>query len=356
MADSVLERPAGLTNSRLWFYAVPAFGEALGMVHEIEADHLDGLPGEKKRYSSRNELKSLLEALAGGRWGAHFSPAINAVSFLDAGTAAFLETAGLSLVPAEALIQRFAGLIGSRGAASHERAAARLYEIVETVWDFLRHSHAAGRNLYEGDLRAIMEREFGRFNLVWDHPPLAAAGIHTANPHYDFTGRGALIREGDAIQLDLWAKEAEAESIYADIAWAGIYSAAVPPGAGRVFADLVSVRDETFSFIERGLAAGNGISGSEVDAYARNLLEAAGYGKAVKHRTGHGIDTECHGLGVNLDSVEFPDGRLLLEGSCFSLEPGIYLEHFGFRTEFDVYIADGVPRRYGEPQKSLLHC
>ena len=66
-----------------------------------------------------------------------------------------------------------------------------------------------------------------------------------------------------------------------------------------------------------------------------------GYGGALRHRTGHGIDRELHGFGVNLDSVEFPDDRLLLEGSCFSIEPGLYFEEFGMRTEVNAYLWEG---------------
>jgi Xaa-Pro aminopeptidase len=356
LSDAILERPSGLTNSRLWLYAVPASGEPFALLQAIEADHLDGLPGQKNTYVGREELKALLKPLAGKRWGAHFSAALTAVSFLDAGTASFLEKAGLALVPAEALVQRFKGLLDSAGIASHERAAAGLYGIVETVWDFVRSSYARKKELYEGDLRRVMEEEFVRLGLVRDHPPLAAAGLHSANPHYDFAGEGSPVKEGDIIQLDLWAKEPGPSSIYADISWVGVYAEKAPREAETIFADLVSARDKTFAFIEQGLSSGRKLSGAEVDAYTRSLLIAGGYEKALKHRTGHGIDTECHGSGVNIDSLEFPDGRFLLEGSCFSLEPGIYLDRYGFRTELDVYIAGGKPRYYGALQTSLLHC
>ncbi|MDR0403407.1 MAG: aminopeptidase P family protein [Treponema sp.] len=356
LSDAVLERPSGLTNSRLWFYAVPSEGEPFGLTQAIETDHLDGLPGTKNTYISRKDLEALLAPLAGKRWGAHFSETLSAVSFLDAGTASFLEKAGLVLVPAEALVQRFISLLDSGGVASHERAAAGLYRIVEKVWDIVRSSYAQKKELYEGDLRRAMEEEFVRLGLVRDHPPLAAAGPHSANPHYDFAGQGALVKEGDIIQLDLWAKENGPRSIYADISWAGVYAEKIPEDAEKIFADLVSARDKTFAFIERELSSGRKLSGAEVDAYTRSLLVAGGYEKAIKHRTGHGIDTECHGSGVNIDSVEFPDSRFLLDGSCFSLEPGIYLDRYGFRTELDVYIAGGKPRYYGRLQTSLLHC
>ena len=94
-----------------------------------------------------------------------------------------------------------------------------------------------------------------------------------------------------------------------------------------------------------------------MDEAVRSLLIVAGYEAALRHRTGHGIDVEVHGSGANLDSVEFPDRRLLLEGSCFSVEPGLYFPDFGLRTEIDVYIKDGVPRvSGGAPQKEFLLC
>jgi Xaa-Pro aminopeptidase len=47
---------------------------------------------------------------------------------------------------------------------------------------------------------------------------------------------------------------------------------------------------------------------------------------------------------------------LLLEGSCFSVEPGIYLEDFGMRSEINAYISGGKPVVSGKkPQSELLH-
>jgi Xaa-Pro aminopeptidase len=347
LSDELLERPASLTNSRFWFYAVPASGEPQGLLHAIETDHLDGLPGSKKTYISRENLLQSLAPLAGKRWGVHISQTISAVSYLDWGTCQVLSKAGLELVPAEGLVQRFKGLLDEEGIASHERAAVGLYAIVEKVWDFVCSSYGT-KTIYEGDLRRIMEDEFVRLGLTRDHPPLAAAGIHSSNPHYDFTDQqGAAIKDGDIIQLDLWAKEKNPASIYADISWVGFYGKNPTAKQEKVFADLAAAREESIRFIEETLGAGKPLSGAEVDARCRSVLIKAGYEGAIKHRTGHGIDTECHGSGVNIDSVEFTDTRYLLEGSCFSLEPGIYLEDCGFRTEIDVYIGGGRPKVSG---------
>jgi len=71
------------------------------------------------------------------------------------------------------------------------------------------------------------------------------------------------------------------------------------------------------------------------------VLVARGFADSIRHRTGHSIGTRVHGYGVNLDSVEFPDERLLTEGACFSVEPGVYGDQQGLRSEIDCLIHDG---------------
>jgi Xaa-Pro aminopeptidase len=61
-----------------------------------------------------------------------------------------------------------------------------------------------------------------------------------------------------------------------------------------------------------------------------------------------------HGYGVNLDSVEFPDERALTEGACFSVEPGLYLEELGMRTEIDCIIHGGELRITGTGRQFSL--
>lgn len=86
------------------------------------------------------------------------------------------------------------------------------------------------------------------------------------------------------------------------------------------------------------------LTGAALDLQVRSIIQDAGYGQYIKHRTGHGIDSEVHGSGVNLDGTEFPDYRHLMPGSCFSVEPGIYGQDFGMRTEIDLYIdEEGMP-------------
>jgi Xaa-Pro aminopeptidase len=73
-----------------------------------------------------------------------------------------------------------------------------------------------------------------------------------------------------------------------------------------------------------------GVACESVDAAARDLIDAEGYGEAFFHRTGHGIGLEGHE-----DPYLVAGNReRLAEGMAFSVEPGIYLSgRYGARIE-----------------------
>ena len=73
------------------------------------------------------------------------------------------------------------------------------------------------------------------------------------------------------------------------------------------------------------------------------------------HRTGHSIGTEVHGNGANIDGFETPDTRRLLRGTCFSIEPGIYLPgEFGVRSELNVFVDESDIVVTGEPVQTAV--
>jgi Xaa-Pro aminopeptidase len=93
-----------------------------------------------------------------------------------------------------------------------------------------------------------------------------------------------------------------------------------------------------------------------VDDACRAVVKKAGYGKYFVHRTGHSIGEEVHGNGVNIDNLETRDDRQIMPGSCFSIEPGIYLEgEMAARSEINMFVRhDGVPEVTGEMQEELV--
>jgi Xaa-Pro aminopeptidase len=89
--------------------------------------------------------------------------------------------------------------------------------------------------------------------------------------------------------------------------------------------------------VENAAASDRELRGWEVDASARRVLEERGYGDRILHRTGHSLGELVHGNGVHMDDYETHDDRRVLPGTGFTVEPGLYFDSFGVRTEINVY-------------------
>jgi hypothetical protein len=357
IADLVLDVPSGRMNTRPWVCIVSVDRPTVKIVHRIESGILDHVPGETITYYTREQLK---EALARslppeGRVGADYSVGIPIGSFLDHGTALLLESVGARLAPAEGLVARYLGTIDSAGKSSHDAAAAVLYAAVDDAWAKIREAMRQGRTVTEGAARDWITHAFDAAGLESDEPPIVGAGVHTSDPHFSIAGDGAVLTRGDVVQFDIWARKKTTDAVYADISWVGVCADAPSADQRKLFEAVRDAREAAVALLERQFSAGNAVRGAEVDRAARAVLIERGYERYIRHRTGHSIGAHVHGFGVNLDSVEFPDERLLTEGACFSIEPGIYLEEFGMRTEIDCVINDGRPRITGAArQRELL--
>ncbi len=93
-----------------------------------------------------------------------------------------------------------------------------------------------------------------------------------------------------------------------------------------------------------------GVPGTAIDAAAREMISAAGFGEAFSHGLGHGIGLETH---------EAPSLRLypgpLRTGMTFTLEPGIYLPgHIGIRIEDDILLSETGPRYLTNSPRDLI--
>ena len=55
-----------------------------------------------------------------------------------------------------------------------------------------------------------------------------------------------------------------------------------------------------------------------------------------------------------MDNMETHDERRLLPGSLFSIEPGIYLEDFGVRSEINMFVKANEAVTTGEVQRDLV--
>jgi Xaa-Pro dipeptidase len=355
ISDLALGIPRTAHNSRPWAYVVPVEGEPTRIVHAIEPGILDHLPGRLVRCTARDELFAALGGAleANARLAAQVSAAFPVSSFLDHGTAQLIERRGIRLVSSEDLIVDCLGTLDTEGEASHRRAALALHAVVRSTWARIRSTLADGAVVHEADVQEWIAGLLTEAGLETDGPLLVAAAAASADPHYEPSGRGRSLLPDDVVQLDLWAREPGERSVYADISWVGVLARRPTAEQERAFAAVAAARDHAAAVIDAGLA--DGITGEAVDRAVRELIGTLGFAAGLRHRTGHSIGTRVHGYGVNLDSVEFPDHRRLREGSCFSIEPGIYLGGYGMRTEIDGIVRGGrLALTGGPPQRRLL--
>jgi len=193
--------------------------------------------------------------------------------------------------------------------------------------------------------------------MVTDHYPVVAVRENTANPHYEPLRESSLtISKDDLLLLDIWAKRDIPSSIYADITWTAFGGSVVPDRFENVFQIVREARDTAFHLVRTRISKGEVLRGWEVDDAARKVISAKGFGGHFIHRTGHSIGEKVHGSGTHLDNLETEDRRVILCGTCFSLEPGIYLEgDFGIRSEIDVLIEGKEAQVHGRPlQESIV--
>jgi Xaa-Pro dipeptidase len=361
LCDPLAYRILGLSEdgiaTRRWFCYVPARGKPRAIVSAVEAHRLDALAVEKIVYRSHDEMIAALRKVLEGarRIAMDYSPAcaIPYVSHVDAGTIEIVRAIGVEVVTAADLIQRFEATLTREQLASHQRAAHALRTIVDETFSEIAQLVSAERPVSEVSVQDSVMARFAARGLLTHAPPIVAVNEHSADPHYGPTAKhDRAIRRGDFILLDLWAKEAAAESIYADFTWVAFAGDRIPDEHARVFRIVADARDATVDLVQRRVAAGDVVSGREADRAARSAIEAAGFGDAFVHRTGHSIGREVHGTGANLDSLEMLDDRTLIDNTCFSVEPGIYLPgKFGVRSELDMTIENGRAMVSGEPRQ-----
>jgi Xaa-Pro dipeptidase len=354
----VLGLPDGLAKRR-WFYLVPRRGTPRKLVHRIEAAMLDGVPGAKYVYSSRNELVAGLgRLLAGVRVVAmQYSPRGENpyVGTVDAGTIEMVRAHGVKVIGSGDLVQDLEARWTPAQLRSHLAAGRAIDRIVAAAFDRAAGFLRRGRRLTEYDLQQWMCDRFADEDIYADNPPIVASGANSGNPHYEPTARGAAaIRRGKVLLLDVWGKTRAPGAVYYDVTWTAFAGERIPRFARKIFDIVRQARDAAVDFVRKAVAEGRRIQGWQVDCACRGVIEKAGYGRQFTHRTGHSIGREVHGNGANIDDFEMHETRRLIAETCFSVEPGIYLSEFGVRSEVDVYIGRGGARVTGAIQQEMI--
>jgi len=361
-SNPIAQSLAGLSHAakmttRRWYYFIPAEGVPRGLVHGIERHNLEALPGTIQVYAGRLSLDDGLTALLRGarRVAMEYSPgcAIPYISRVDAGTVEAVRERGVEVVSSGDLVQQFEAVWSATQVASHRRASDALYRIKDKAFEVLA-AVTRGDGIGEYALQQQMAGWFAEEGLVSDSPPVVAAMANAGNPHYLPTaGSDRTIGRDQLVLLDLWGRLAEPRSVFADITWVGFTGSSVPEPMARAFAAIAAARDRAVEVVAEAVGAGQPIRGCDADHAARVVLIDAGYADAILHRTGHSLGESVHGNGAHLDDYETRDERQLLDGSAFTVEPGLYFSDFGVRTEINVVI-DGTEARVSGPRQGAI--
>lgn len=176
--------------------------------------------------------------------------------------------------------------------------------------------------------RQIVEEGHDRVNFA-----IVAAGENAASPHHEAGDR--VIRSGESVLCDFGGTMVGSDGVGYCSDMTRCVSIGEPPAE---FANLYSVLEAAQQASVEAAVVGTPCE--EVDRAARSVISEAGYGEYFVHRTGHGIGVEAH---EDPYIVEGNQTRLV-EGHCFSVEPGIYIPgRWGARLEDIVVAAPAGP-------------
>src|ERR1035437_7467842 len=202
---------------------------------------------------------------------------------------------------------------------------ARLLRLAAQAADRSVDAIAAGRLV--GRTEAEVSREI-RGRLIDEGHEMAdfaivGSGPNGGSPHHDAGGRR--IEAGEPVVLDLGGTLAGYLSDTTRTIWvAGETGIEPEPEFRRVYELVREAQSQATAAVRPGVPA------ERIDATARELIAAAGYGDLFTHRVGHGIGLEVHEDPYMIAGNTTP----LRPGMAFSVEPGIYMPgRWGVRLE-----------------------
>ncbi|CAN5823715.1 M24 family metallopeptidase [soil metagenome] len=363
-SNPIASRLAGVAASgkmatRRWYYLIPATGQPRGLVHAIERHNLDSLPGDKRPYAGRQQLDAGLKELLSGvkRVAMEYSPGNNIpyLSRVDAGTIEAVRQLGVDIGSSGELVQRFEAVWTDSVYQTHVKASDSLYRIKDNAFKLVRERLASETSIDEFELQQHMLSWFTTEGLIADDAPNVSSQENAGNPHYSVTRDGSrCIGKDEILLLDLWGKLAQPGAVFADTTWVADTGRTVPDEYAKAFAAARDGRDAAVKLVESAARDGADLRGWQVDRACRDVIDLTGLGDFFIHRTGHSLGEDVHGNGVHMDDYETHDDRRLIPGTGFTIEPGIYNDRFGVRTEINMFIGERQARVTGPLQTELV--
>lgn len=227
---------------------------------------------------------------------------------------------GSELVPADHLLSQ----LRLQKSASEVAAMRRAIAVAELAFQEWLTELRPGMTEREAAARLVARLLTGGADAI-SFDPIVVGGPNGALPHAVPGTRTLAV--GDWLVVD-WGAFVDAYA--SDLT--RVVTLGMPSGP------LVAIHEIVLRANEAARAhAAPGVSAEAVDAAARAVITAAGYGAQFTHRTGHGLGLEVH----EPPYIVAGNAMSLKPGMTFTIEPGIYLPGIGgVRIEDDVLVTE----------------
>jgi Xaa-Pro aminopeptidase len=306
---------------RLTMLVLPANGDAVMVIPRLEAPRVQPMPSvfSLHPWNETDDPVAITAELVRSA-----APTSRVVAVGDQMWARFLVDL-MPLLP-NTQYRRSVDVIGSlrmRKDSAEIEALRAAGSAVDIIADDLQ----AGRIALVGRTEAQVSADLSARIIAQGHDvvnfAIVAAGENAASPHHHPGSR--VIQPNEIVLCDFGGTM---NGYCSDITRC-VYTGEPPSEVAEAYAVLFEAEAAAVR------AATVGTPCEEVDAVARRVITAAGFGEYFIHRTGHGI-----GLDAHEDPYIVSGNSLALEaGHAFSIEPGIYMPgKWGMRLE-DIVVA-----------------
>ena len=174
----------------------------------------------------------------------------------------------------------------------------------------------------EREVVAIIEFEMKKLGVSqMSFDTMVLFGDHAADPHGEPGER--TLKENEWVLFDLGTM---VDGYASDITRTVFFGndSGKDPRHQEIYDIVQKAHDTAIQAVKPGMKA------SEIDKIARDIITEAGYGEYFIHRLGHGIGQSVH----EFPSIMEGNDMELVEGMCFSVEPGVYISgDYGVRIE-----------------------
>ena len=306
---------------RLTMLVLPANGDAVMVIPRLEAPRVKPMPNvfSLLPWNETDDPVAITAELVRS-----VAPSSRVIAVGDQMWARFLVDL-MPLLP-NTQYRRSVDVIGSLRMRK-DSAEIEALRAAGSAVDIIAGDLQAGRIALVGRTEAQVSADLSARIIAQGHDvvnfAIVAAGENAASPHHHPGSR--VIQPNEIVLCDFGGTMNGYCSDITRCVYTGEPSSEVAEAYAVLFeAEAAAVR-----------AATVGTPCEEVDAVARRVITAAGFGEYFIHRTGHGI-----GLDAHEDPYIVSGNSLALEaGHAFSIEPGIYMPgKWGMRLE-DIVVA-----------------